>query len=291
MMVLLLTYRKGDRINFFLKYFMIANDEIKSALTLSRLPGVGAATFKELLQQYGSPLKALQHFEKIKQNKKTPLNIQKAMAFLEANSDVKMLWPFHKNYPNSLSDISEPPPVLFVKGQEKILKSKNLKVAIVGARKVSIAGLNYAREITKQYCEKGAIIVSGLAEGIDSCAHQVALEEGCKTIAVIATGVDVCYPHKNLSLYEEIGTKGIICTEFFPGTPPMASFFPTRNRIIAALSDIIIMIEGTTKSGALYTVRNGLKFKKQVFIGDYKNHDIIKEGLVKALSLGAEIHH
>ena len=83
-------------------------DEIKSALILSRIPGVGAATFKELLKKYGSPTIALQHFEKAKTNKKTPLDIQKAMAFLEANSEIKMLWPFHKNYPIMLSDITEP---------------------------------------------------------------------------------------------------------------------------------------------------------------------------------------
>jgi DNA processing protein len=265
--------------------------EIESALILSRLPGVGAATFKDLLHVHGTPSVALQHFSEHKTNKKTPLNIQEAVSFLEKNDGVKMFWPFHKSYPKSLSDITEPPPVLFIKGQEKILKYKKVKVAIVGARKASPAGLAYTKEIVKKYCQEGAVIVSGLAEGIDTCAHQVALEEGCETIAVMATGIDVCFPKKNQALYEEISSRGVICTEFFPGTPPMASFFPTRNRIIAALSDIIIMVEGTSKSGALYTVRNGLKFHKKVFVGDFNNHDLIKEGLTKAITLGAKTHH
>ena len=263
--------------------------EIESALTLSRLRGVGAATFKDLIEQYGSPSIALNHFCEQKTNKKTPLNIQEALDFLKANPEVKMFWPFHKSYPKSLSIITEPPPVLFCTGNEKILKSKKLKVAIVGARKASPAGLEYTKEIVQKLCQEGAVIVSGLAEGIDACAHQVALEEGCETIAVMATGIDVCYPKKNADLFQAIASKGIICTEFFPGTPPMASFFPTRNRIIAAFSDIIIMVEGTAKSGALYTVRNGLKFNKKVFVGNYNEHDITKEGLIKAVALGANI--
>lgn len=262
--------------------------ENESALILSRLPGVGAATFKDLLNQFEKPSMALQHFNKFKTNKKTPLNIQATLDFLEKNSGIKMYWPFHKNYPTNLCEITEPPPVLFIKGNEKLLKSKKLKVAIVGARKASANGLKYTKEIVQKYCQDDAIIVSGLAEGIDTCAHTVALEAKCETIAVMATGIDVCFPKMNHQLYEKISQKGAICTEFFPGTPPMASFFPTRNRIIAALSDIIIMMEGTAKSGALYTIRNGLKFNKKVYIGNFKEYELINGGLQKAHALGAE---
>ena len=264
--------------------------EMEAALTLSRLPGVGAATFKELLQQHHLPSVALLHFKAIKSNKKAQMNASPVLQFLEENSDIQLFWPFHKSYPKSLSQITEPPPVLFTKGNAKILNSKKRKVAIVGARKASASGLELTQKITKQLCQNGAIIISGLAEGIDTCAHQLALQEGAETIAVMATGVDICFPKKNLALYNEIALKGAICTEFFPGTPPIASFFPTRNRIIAALADSIIMIEGTAKSGALYTVRNGIKFDKKVFVGNYEDLPLIKEGLIKAQSLGADIY-
>lgn len=263
--------------------------EEEAALVLSRLPGVGAATFKKLIQEYQLPSIALSHYQKTKTNKKATLDTFEALAFLENNKEVSLLWPFRKNYPELLSQISEPPPVLFVKGKTSILTSKKLKVAIVGARKASNVGLELTKSITTQFCQKGAIIISGLADGIDACAHQVALQNKSATIAVMATGIDICYPQKNQYLYEQISDKGLICTEFFPGTPPIASFFPTRNRIIAALADIIIMIEGTSKSGALYTVRNGLKFKKEVYIGDFKNNQLIEEGLLKAKKLGAKI--
>jgi DNA processing protein len=264
--------------------------ETEAALILSRLPGVGAASFKKLLIEHNLPSIALAQFKTTKTNKKTSLNTSEALLFLEANQDVSLLWPFHKSYPEILSQITEPPPVLFVKGKPKIFTSKSLKVAIVGARKASEAGLELTNSITTQFCREGAIIVSGLAEGIDTCAHQVALQEKAETIAIMATGIDVCFPKKNQNLYEQICKKGLVCTEFFPTTPPMASFFPTRNRIIAALADIIIMIEGTEKSGALYTIKNGIKFGKKVYIPDFKNSKLIKEGLRKAQTLGAEIY-
>lgn len=268
---------------------MIQKKEAEAALILSRLPGVGAATFKKLILEYQLPSIALNHFQKTKANKKSTLNTSEVLLFLEKNKNVSLLWPFGKNYPEMLNQITEPPPVLFVKGKTKILNSTKLKVAIVGARKASDAGLELTKSITTHLCREGAIIISGLAEGIDTCAHQIALEEKAETIAVMATGIDVCFPNKNQGLYEQICKKGIVCTEFFPSTPPIASFFPTRNRIIAALADVIIMIEGTSKSGALYTIKNGIKFNKKVYIADFKNNNLIQDGLLKAHALGAKI--
>ncbi|HNV70835.1 MAG TPA: DNA-processing protein DprA, partial [Candidatus Ozemobacteraceae bacterium] len=108
-------------------------------------------------------------------------------------------------------------------------------------------------------------VVSGGARGIDAAAHRACLEQGGQTIAVIATGIDIAYPPEHAELFREISRTGCVLSEFFPGTPPVASHFPTRNRIIAGLAQAVVFIEGNARSGGLITVRKSLQAKRPVW--------------------------
>lgn len=175
-----------------------------------------------------------------------------------------------KEYPLLLRQISNPPIVLYVKGDGGLLHSQILKniriIAIVGTRHIT----SYGREVTKMFAqslsESGLIIVSGMAFGVDGVAHSATIEVRGKTIAVLGNGVDLPYPRENQKLYEEIlDSRGAIVSEFAPGTPPSVGSFPSRNRIIAGLSEGVLVTEGASDSGSLITANFGLEFGRKVF--------------------------
>ncbi|PCJ57776.1 MAG: hypothetical protein COA79_14935 [Planctomycetota bacterium] len=267
-------------------------NEIEAALILSRKPTVGAARFKQLMLENSTPIEALNEFNKaqVKKSDKAPLDIQNAMAYIQEHHATEITWLNKLDYPNKLSLISEPPPVLFYDDPKNILSqtNHNLSIGIVGSRKTSMDGQHLTEEITKLLTQQDYILVSGLAEGIDSICHKTCLNNGGKTIGVIANGIDIVYPKSNDELFREMRENACICTEFFPKAPPKSSYFPTRNRIIAGLSDIVIMIEGNEKSGALYTVKNTLKTNRLCFVPDPSNFKLRQDGLVIASELGAQ---
>jgi len=166
-------------------------------------------------------------------------------------------------YPKLLEQIYIPPPVLFFKGG--MIKSMDFAVAVVGSRRCTVYGKEAAGYISKCLSEIGITIVSGLASGIDSFAHRAALEGKGGTIGVLGCGIDVVYPPENKSLYEEIPGNGSIVTEFVPGTPPLKSNFPVRNRIISGLCNGVVVVEAGEKSGALITGEIALKQDREVF--------------------------
>ncbi|MBX7382337.1 DNA-processing protein DprA [Clostridium chauvoei] len=166
-----------------------------------------------------------------------------------------------KDYPRELLFIEEPPYILFYKGDLSLLK--NRRVAIVGARQCTCYGKEVAKAISVELTKNLITIVSGLASGIDAIAHKETLNYG-KTIAVLGCGIDVVYPKSNSRLYKDVEKNGLILSEFLPGTKPFSYNFPRRNRIISGLSEAIIVIEASLKSGSLITVSFALEQGKDV---------------------------
>ena len=162
------------------------------------------------------------------------------------------------------------PERLFVQGRE--IPDRPL-IAVVGARRPTVAGLDAARVLTTGLVEAGYGIVSGLATGIDAAAHEAALAAGGYTIAVLGFGLDVTYPRRNARLKERIAADGTLVTEYEPGIQPRALHFPQRNRIIAGLAEATLVVEGGVKSGALITARYALDANRSVFAvpGSFRN--------------------
>ena len=168
------------------------------------------------------------------------------------------------SYPHLLKQIYDPPLVLFVQGNQKLLNQSQL--AIVGSRSASINGRETAFEIAQQLVAKGLVVTSGLALGIDAAAHKGALMSNASTIAVVATGLDKVYPARHRALAAQIIEKeGAIISEFLPRTSPKPGHFPKRNRIISGLSEGVLVVEAALQSGSLITARCALEQNRDVF--------------------------
>ena len=167
-----------------------------------------------------------------------------------------------RSYPPLLKEISDPPVLLFVLGDENILKEKTF--AVVGTRKASSYGLSVTKRFVK-VLSKYFVIISGMAFGIDSCAHDTAIKTDGKTVAILGNGVDIIYPSSNRRLYEEIMKNGCIVSEYPLGTKPAKFRFPERNRLIAGISVGTLIVEAGKKSGALITARYSADYGRDVF--------------------------
>jgi DNA processing protein len=178
-------------------------------------------------------------------------------------NEMKYVTYMSNNYPSSLRMIDNPPFILFYNGDIDRL-SDGKAVSLVGSRKCSLYGINATKFITKDICANNINVISGMAKGVDSYAHRTALENGGFTCAVLGCGIDVIYPRENRVIYNEISKNGCIISEFMPGTQPLPYHFPMRNRIISALSDMIIVIEAGIKSGSLITASCALDQGKDV---------------------------
>lgn len=165
------------------------------------------------------------------------------------------------DYPASLAAIYDPPPVLFFRGS---LASGARRVAIVGARGATPAGRSFARDLARGLSEQGIEVVSGLARGIDGSSHEGALAGRSTTLAVLGSSVDIIYPGEHKALAARIEARGAVISELPPTTPPVASQFPSRNRIIVGLCEAVIMVEAGSRSGALITTRLALEEGRDV---------------------------
>ncbi len=177
----------------------------------------------------------------------------------------KLLAYDDEQYPELLKHIYDPPLILWYKGDLKALEKPG--VAVVGTRNPGSYGLSQAAEWSKSLVQKGICINSGLAYGIDAKAHQTAVENGGKTVAVLGSGIDVIYPAKNKPLAKKIVEScGLIMTEFPPGTQPDAGNFPGRNRIVSGMSHGVLVIESGVKGGSMITARYALDQNREVFV-------------------------
>lgn len=165
-------------------------------------------------------------------------------------------------YPARLREIPFPPPLIFVKGEIK--PEDSLALAMVGTRGASYYGTKTCRGLARELARRGVTVVSGLARGIDTAAHQGALEGGGRTLAVLGCGLDVVYPPENRELYGRIQESGALITEYPLGTPPEAHNFPRRNRLISGLALGVLVVEAGAKSGANITAQCGAEQGREV---------------------------
>jgi DNA processing protein len=168
-----------------------------------------------------------------------------------------------ENYPQRLKEIEDSPAALYYIGDIEKLKD-GIHAAVVGSRNCTSYGRNVTQIITSELSKQNIGIISGMAKGIDTCAHNAALENKGFTAAVLGCGIDVIYPKENRALYEVLSEKGCIISEFLPGTEPYAYNFPARNRIISGLSNIVIVVEAGCKSGSLITATQAIEQGKDV---------------------------
>ncbi|OGC87274.1 MAG: DNA protecting protein DprA, partial [candidate division Zixibacteria bacterium RBG_16_48_11] len=251
-------------------------EDLYQWVALSTAPNVGNKRFAALVRHFGSPQKVLEASVKdLMQVEEvgdiTATSIKNKIDRKEAENQVSWFeksgcWWISINeddYPRRLKQISDPPPFLFVKGN--LTEEDELAIAIVGSRNSTDYGKNFTKKIASDLVARGISIVSGLATGIDSYAHQSALDSGGRTIAVLGSGLDIIYPPENKKLAEGVEQRGALVSEFLFGTKPEAENFPKRNRIISGLSLGVMVVEAPAKSGALLTAECALEQNREVF--------------------------
>jgi DNA processing protein len=244
-------------------------------LALNRVRGIGPARFRSLLDVFGSAQAAwdadpadwlaagldgrtVAGFAEQRRHI-VPHTLVEQLIKLRVHA-VRVVDP---TYPRLLAEITSPPPVLYVRG--RLLPQDNLAVAIVGTRRATTYGRQVTDQISRELAEQGIAIVSGLARGIDTCAHSAALSGGGRTIAVLGCGPDLIYPPENTDLAARIVESGAIVTEFPPGTRPEPGNFPARNRVISGMSLGVVVTEAPEDSGALITARCAGEQGRDVF--------------------------
>lgn len=194
---------------------------------------------------------------------------------------------FDSRFPERLIEIPESPGCIYLKG--RLPDPVEMTVGIIGARDGTEYGKMVARTLAKELSEYGISIISGMAYGIDTAAHEGALLGGGKTYAVLGCGVDICYPAINKKLYSKIQEEGGIISEYPEGSPPLPHHFVARNRLIAGLSDILIVVEAKERSGTFITVDRALEQGKQVFVVPGRITDPLSRGCNKLLMEGASL--
>ncbi|MCR4721069.1 MAG: DNA-processing protein DprA [Lachnospiraceae bacterium] len=191
----------------------------------------------------------------------------------------------HPLFPKGLLRINPVPIGLFVKGS--LPSEEHRAIAVVGSRTSSNYGRSCCEMFCREFAKAGIDVISGMALGIDTAAHEGSLKGGGKTYAVLGCGVDICYPRSNELLYDELIERGGIISEFYPGTQPQSYNFPIRNRIIAGLSDAVLAVEARSRSGTLITVGCALDQGKEVFAFPGRITDKLSEGCNRLISIGA----
>lgn len=169
-------------------------------------------------------------------------------------------------YPGAFRQLEGMPRILYCKGDSCLMQAAGNTVSVVGSRTPSGPGLRATEEIAGELAHRGVVIVSGLARGIDTAAHKAALSNNGKTIAVTACGLDMVYPPENKELFEEISMKGLLLSEMPPGQKALRQYFPARNRIMSALSDVVAIIEAGQFSGTLHTASFAAAQGRDVFV-------------------------
>ena len=219
-------------------------------------------------------------------NNLTEAFINERLAAYE-QQDVHIMTIYDEAYPTLLKQTSQPPWVLYCKGNLQLLN--NLLIAIVGTRIPTVYGKNTAEQFGEGLAKAGFTVVSGLARGIDSCAHYGAIKQAGSTIAVLGCGVDVVYPLENNPLYHEIARKGLLLSEFPLGTPAQPGLFPLRNRIIAGLCLGTLVVEAALRSGSLITADQALDESRDVFAIPGPINSPKSQGVFTLIKVGAKV--
>jgi DNA processing protein len=271
---------------------------LASWLQLSLTPGLGAATLRKLLQQFGLPQAILAR----RRAELAPLVPPAALAALDSEPVTQAVsraleWSAERGhavltladetYPKLLLEIPDPPPLLYTRGRVELLQRQAL--AIVGSRNGTQQGCANAEAFARTLSESGLPIVSGLALGIDAAAHRGGLQGPGSTIAVLGTGIDVIYPQRNAGLAAEIAARGLLLSEFPLGTAPAAQNFPRRNRLISGLARGCLVVEAAVASGSLITARAALEQGREVFAVPGSIHSPLAKGCHALIKSGAKL--
>ena len=242
------------------------NEDLVDRLRLVRTSGIGPVTSRQLVRRFGSAAAALEAVPDLARRGggKPPRLFDRGEAEREI-ARVEKLGARYLSlgqglYPRLLAEMEDAPPLLIVKGDLKLLD--RMAIAIVGARNASAAACRFARGLAYDLGLQDLVVVSGLARGIDSAAHDGALESG--TVGVIAGGIDVFYPPENEQRQQDMYERGLVVAEMPPGTEPRARHFPYRNRIIAGISAGTVVVEAAPRSGSLITARLAAEAGREV---------------------------
>jgi DNA processing protein len=272
--------------------------ELEPWLRLSLAPGLGTATLTRLLLAFGSPSAVLRASRgefgaRVPAEAATavragppPGALDRVSAWLEdpANAVVTLA---DEAYPQALLQISDPPPLLYVKGRSALLNRPAL--AIVGSRNATEQGRAHAEAFARALSDAGLTIVSGLALGIDAAAHRGGLAGAASSIAILGTGPDTVYPARNRALALALARDGVLATEFPLGTAPAAANFPRRNRLISGLARGCLVVEAALSSGSLITARLANEQGKEVFAIPGSIHSPLAKGCHALIRQGAKL--
>lgn len=275
-------------------------DELKGWIALNMIPGVGSITFMRLVNFFGSPEDALKASIKDLLNVKglTPAicySIVDHRNKIDADRELRLIECYNlkvitikdENYPTNLKSIPDPPPVLYIKGE--ILPRDSRSISIVGARKATDYGKRVANELSIELALRGFTIVSGMAHGIDSTAHNGAISASGRTLAVMGNGLDIVYPAENVELFKKIVDHGAVISEFPIGTRPKKERFPVRNRIISGLSLGTVVVEASKTSGSLITANLALEQGREVFAVPGPIYSVTSKGTNDLIKQGAKL--
>ncbi|MDP3998130.1 MAG: DNA-processing protein DprA [bacterium] len=270
-------------------------------VAFSNFEGIGPARFKLLADYFGGAKKAWMasylELEKIGLNQKLVADFctfrEKFLPYDYSNSlkekAIGVLTLFDEGYPELLKQISSAPPVLYFKGEIK--KEDNLALAVVGTRKITVYGRAVTELLVSQLVGAGLTIVSGMARGVDTAAHQAALSAGGRTIAILGSGIDVIYPPENKGLYEAIAKNGAVVSEFPVGYPALPQNFPARNRIISGFSLGVLVTEAAQDSGSLITASDAAEQGREVFAVPGPITSPMSAGTSELIQKGAKLVH
>lgn len=179
---------------------------------------------------------------------------------------IRVLSPYDERYPTNLTEAPAPPPLLFVAGE--LRPEDRRAIAVVGTRQPSPRGKQTARAVAHRLVEEGFTVVSGMAAGIDTVVHEAALERDGRTLAVVGTGLDHCYPRQNSQLQRRILHQGAVISQFWPETRPSRANFPLRNALMAGLSEASVIVEANAMSGTRIEARAALSMRRAVVLLD-----------------------
>ncbi|MEA5097776.1 MAG: DNA-processing protein DprA [Burkholderiaceae bacterium] len=278
-----------------------ASTGLAAWLRLEQTAGIGPATARKLLAEFGLPEnifaatysalgKAVP--ERIAQALSAPPTdetqqlIERTLEWL-ALPENHLLTLADDDYPKALLDIPDPPLLLYAKGRAELLGAPSL--AVVGSRNATAQGIKNAENFARAMSAAGLTIVSGLALGIDAAAHRGGLDGNGSTIAVIGTGADIVYPARNRELAHRIAEQGCIVSEYPLGVPAISANFPRRNRLISGLAKGVLVVEAAAQSGSLITARMAAEQGREVFAIPGSIHSPLSKGCHQLIKQGAKL--
>jgi len=277
---------------------MPVDNSIKAWLALSLVRGLGGEGARRLLQEFGSPEAVLAAPAStlsgyVKADVAAAITrgiaddlLAPALSWLEEDLN-QLITLGDSDYPQALLNIADPPLLLYVKGRLDLLNATAL--AIVGSRNATPQGNSNAEEFSKSLSDAGLCIISGMAHGIDAAAHRGALRGMSSSIAVVGTGLDKVYPAANRDLAHSLAAQGALISEFPLGTPPVATNFPRRNRIISGMSIGCLVVEASLQSGSLITARLAMEQGRDVFAIPGSIHSPQSKGCHALIKQGAKL--